>query len=128
MRHRIAHRKLNRTTSHRRALRRNMAQSLIEHGELRTTLPKAREIQRFIEKLITLAKRANGGDLTARRQIHRHLSDRAIIAKENLADYEMLSDVKRRRVLRSASGRRYRTGQPHGSLKFTAESVTRRLI
>ncbi len=128
MRHRIAHRKLGRTTSHRRALRRNLAHSLIEHGEIRTTLPKAKELRRFVEKLITLAKRAQNGDLVARRQIHKHLSDRSIIPKEHLSDYEMMSDTKRERVVRSLSGRRHRTGQPKGALAFTGESVTRRLI
>jgi large subunit ribosomal protein L17 len=128
MRHLVDHRGLNRTAAHRRALLRNLAQSLIEHGEVRTTLPKAKELQRHIEKLITLAKRAQGGDLIARRQIHKHLSDRAIIAKEHLSDYEMMTDAKRRTVLRTRSGRRHRTGQPKGHLAFTADSVMHRLI
>ncbi|HEY3242643.1 MAG TPA: 50S ribosomal protein L17 [Phycisphaerae bacterium] len=128
MRHRVDHRGLGRTTDHRRALLRNLAQSLIEHGEVRTTLPKAKELQRHVERLVTLAKRAQGGDLVARRQIHKHLSDRAIIPKENLSDYEAMSDAKRRTVLRTRSGRRHRTGQPRGHLTFTADSVMHRLI
>ena len=65
MRHGIAHRKLNRTASHRKAMFANMAASLIEHEQIKTTLPKAKELRPIIEKMITLAKR---GDLHARRQ------------------------------------------------------------
>lgn len=65
MRHGIAHRKLGRTTSHRKAMFANMAASLIEHEQIVTTLPKAKEMKPFMDKLITLAKR---GDLHARRQ------------------------------------------------------------
>ena len=55
MRHRIHHRKLNRTSQHRRALLRNMAQSLIEHGQITTTIPKAKNLRPYIERLVTLA-------------------------------------------------------------------------
>ena len=65
MRHRVAGRKLGRTTSHRIAMTRNMASSLIEHERIITTLPKAKHLRPFVEKLVTLAKR---GDLHARRQ------------------------------------------------------------
>ena len=64
MRHRIAHRKLNRTASHRKAMFANMASSLIEHEQIVTTLPKAKELRPFVEKLVTLAKK---GDLGSRR-------------------------------------------------------------
>jgi large subunit ribosomal protein L17 len=64
MRHGIAHRKLGRTTSHRTAMFANMAASLIKHEQIVTTLPKAKELRPFVEKLVTLAKR---GDLHARR-------------------------------------------------------------
>ncbi len=64
MRHGNGYRKLNRTHEHRKAMFANMAGSLIEHEQIKTTLPKAKELKRVIEKLITLAKR---GDLTARR-------------------------------------------------------------
>ena len=65
MRHGIAHRKLNRTHSHRKAMLANMAASLIEHEQIVTTLPKAKELAPFVDKLITLAKR---GDVHGRRQ------------------------------------------------------------
>ena len=65
MRHARGHRRLNRTAEHRKALFANMSGSLIEHEQIKTTLPKAKELRPVIEKLITLAKR---GDLHARRQ------------------------------------------------------------
>lgn len=64
MRHGNGHRKLGRTTSHRTAMFANMAASLIKHEQIVTTLPKAKELRPFVEKLVTLAKR---GDLHARR-------------------------------------------------------------
>jgi len=65
MRHRNQGRKLNRTASHRKALFANMAAALIEHEQIETTLPKAKELRSVVDKLITLGKR---GDLHARRQ------------------------------------------------------------
>ncbi|MDE0685191.1 MAG: 50S ribosomal protein L17 [Candidatus Poribacteria bacterium] len=65
MRHRKRGRKLGRTTSHRKALFRNQATALFEHEQIRTTIPKCKELRRVAEKLITLAKQ---GDLNARRQ------------------------------------------------------------
>ena len=64
MRHRKAGYKLNRTSSHRQAMLRNMAASLFEHGQITTTVPKAKALQPFVEKIVTTAKR---GDLAARR-------------------------------------------------------------
>jgi large subunit ribosomal protein L17 len=65
MRHGKAHRKLNRTASHRKAMFANMSAALIEHEQIVTTLPKAKELRSVVDKLITLGKR---GDLHARRQ------------------------------------------------------------
>ena len=64
MRHRISGRKLNRTSSHRKALFGNMAVALIKHEQIKTTLPKAKELRSIVDRLITLGKR---GDLHARR-------------------------------------------------------------
>jgi large subunit ribosomal protein L17 len=64
MRHQIAHRKLNKSTSHRKAMFANMAASLIEHEQIVTTLPKAKEMAPLMDKLVSLAKK---GDLAARR-------------------------------------------------------------
>lgn len=78
MRHAKAGRKLNRTASHRKAMFANMAASLIEHEQIVTTLPKAKEIRPIVEKLVTLGKR---GDLHARRQAISQIRDVAIVAK-----------------------------------------------
>ena len=78
MRHRISGRKLNRTSQHRNMLFRNMAQALIKHEQIVTTLPKAKELRGVVDRLITLAKR---GDLHARRQAHARLRDDAMTAK-----------------------------------------------
>ena len=67
MRHKVSKRKLNRTSSHRKALLANMAVSLIKHEQIKTTLPKAKELAPFVEKLITLGKK---GDLNARRKLY----------------------------------------------------------
>ena len=74
MRHKVGGRKLNRTSSHRKALLRNMSAALIKHEQITTTLPKARELRPYLEKLITLAKR---GGLSNRRLAHARLLDDA---------------------------------------------------
>jgi large subunit ribosomal protein L17 len=76
MRHRVAGRALSRTSSHRRALRRNQAASLFQHGAIRTTEAKAKELRRFAEKLITIAKK---GTLHARRRVISLLQDREMV-------------------------------------------------
>ncbi|MEY4239854.1 MAG: hypothetical protein RL339_2455 [Pseudomonadota bacterium] len=74
MRHKLGGRKLNRTSSHRKALLRNMSAALIKHEQITTTLPKARELRPYLEKLITLAKH---GGLSNRRLAHARLLDDA---------------------------------------------------
>ena len=78
MRHRIGGRKLNRTSQHRQMLFRNMAQALIKHEQIVTTLPKAKELRPVVERLITLGRR---GDLHARRLAHARLRDDAMTKK-----------------------------------------------
>ena len=78
MKHGAGYRRLNRTDEHRKALFANMAGSLIEHEQIKTTLPKAKELRPIIEKLITLAKR---GDLHARRQAASHLKQDAYVTR-----------------------------------------------
>jgi large subunit ribosomal protein L17 len=109
-------------------MQRNLAQSLFQHGQIRTTVPKAKDLRAFAERLITLAKRASKGDLIARRRIHQLMGDRSFVAAEHQSAYDDMSDAKREKVFRARSGRRYRTGGPRGRLEFTAESVTHRLI
>ena len=67
MRHKVSKRKLNRTSSHRKALLANMAVALIKHEQIKTTLQKAKELAPYVEKLITLGKK---GDLNARRRLY----------------------------------------------------------
>jgi large subunit ribosomal protein L17 len=78
MRHGVAGRKLNVTSTHRQAMFRNMAVALIKHEQITTTLPKAKELRPVAEKLITLGKR---GGLHARRLAHAQLRDEVIVAK-----------------------------------------------
>ncbi len=78
MRHARGYRRLNRTHEHRKALFANMAGSLIEHEQIKTTLPKAKELKRVIDKLVTLGKR---GDLHARRQAASRLKQDMHVAK-----------------------------------------------
>ena len=78
MRHNAGYRKLGRTSSHRRALLRSLATSLFRHERIRTTVPKAKELRPFAEKLITLARR---DDLHARRQVLRQVQDKEVVKK-----------------------------------------------
>lgn len=85
MRHGVAGRKLNVTSSHRKTMFRNMAVALLKHEQITTTLPKAKELRPVTERLITLGKR---GGLHARRQAYNELRDMRIVAKlfSGLAD------------------------------------------
>jgi large subunit ribosomal protein L17 len=95
MRHRVAHRKLGRVTEHRIAMLRNQATALLRHEHLTTTVPRAKELRPFVERLITIAKRglATGPDagpirvLNARRMVMHDVQDRTVVAKlfEDLA-------------------------------------------
>jgi large subunit ribosomal protein L17 len=78
MRHGAGYRKLNRTHEHRKAMFANMSGSLIEHEQIKTTLPKAKDLKRVVDKLITLGKR---GDLHARRQAAAQLKQDSHVAK-----------------------------------------------
>lgn len=87
MRHRISHRKLGRVTEHRIAMLRNQAEALIRHERIETTVPKAKELRPFVERIITIAKRgiaageANGKTLHARRLVLRDIPNRDVVAK-----------------------------------------------
>lgn len=104
MRHGVAGRKLGRTSSHRKATLSNMAVALIRHEQIRTTLPKAKELRPFVEKLITLGKR---GGLHARRQALAVVRDTEVAAKlfGPLADRYRTRNGGYTRVLRA--GMRY---------------------
>ena len=87
MRHNVGHRKLGRVTEHRLALLRNQAIALLQHEHIETTMPKAKELRPFVERLITIAKRgvasgdANGRALHARRLVLKELPDRDVVGK-----------------------------------------------
>jgi large subunit ribosomal protein L17 len=87
MRHRVAHRKLGRVTEHRIAMLRNQAQALLRHERIETTVPRAKELRPFVERIITIAKRgiaggdANGRSVFARRLVLRDIPDRDVVAK-----------------------------------------------
>ena len=84
MKHRIKQRKLNRTTSHRKAMLANMAASLIKHEQIKTTLPKAKELRPYVEKLITKGKQAASNPekaLSNRRQVIAKMRDKTQAAK-----------------------------------------------
>ena len=78
MRHRQSGRKLNRTSSHRKSLFKNMAQALLKHEQIVTTLPKAKELKRVVEKLITLGKK---GNLHSRRLAFNQIRDKDMVSK-----------------------------------------------
>ncbi len=78
MRHKIAHRKLNRTSEHRKALIKNMLNSLIKHEQIETTLPKAKELKVAIDKVITLGKK---NTLASKRLLTSKLQDQSSVAK-----------------------------------------------
>ena len=87
MRHNVGHRKLGRVTEHRIALLRNQAEALIRHEKIETTIPKAKELRPFVERLITIAKRgvkageANGKALHARRLVLEEIQNRDVVSK-----------------------------------------------
>jgi len=74
----MAKRKLQKTTSHRKAMLSNMATSLFRHGRIETTLPKAKELRSYAEKLITAAKK---NDLSARRRVMKKIKDKEVVTK-----------------------------------------------
>ena len=87
MRHRVGQRKLGRVTEHRIAMLRNQAEALITHEHIETTLPKAKELRPFVERIITIAKRGiaagdtNQGALHARRMVLRDIQNRDVVSK-----------------------------------------------
>jgi len=118
MRHRVAGRKLSRTSEHRLAMRRNLVASLIEHETISTTMEKAKEVRGFAEKLITLAKK---GTLAARRRAIAMLGNRDII------DYEDGKAIKKGTVigkLFSELGPRY-LDRPGGYTRIIRLSLRR---
>ncbi|MFG0274355.1 MAG: 50S ribosomal protein L17 [Phycisphaerales bacterium] len=92
MRHRKAGHKLGRTEAHRRSTLRNLAAGLFEHGQITTTIPKAKAVQPFAEKLITLAKR---GDLHSRRLVISRLRDRVMADDESRVERNRYGELRK---------------------------------
>ena len=120
MRHGNAHRKLNRTSEHRRAMFANMAAALIKHEQIVTTLPKAKDLRPVVERLVTLGKR---GGLHARRQLIAVLQDEALAAKVMgpLAERYATRPGGYTRVLKA--GFRYGDSAPVGVIEFVDRDV-----
>ncbi|MEJ8476610.1 50S ribosomal protein L17 [Roseibium algae] len=123
MRHGNSGRKLNRTSSHRKAMFANMAASLINHEQIVTTLPKAKEMQPIIDKLITLGKR---GDLHARRQAISQIRDVAMVRKlfDTLGERYKERSGGYSRVLKA--GYRYGDNAPLAVIELVDRDVTAR--
>lgn len=115
MRHKLSGRKLNRTSSHRQALLRNMASSLVKYEQIKTTLPKAKELRPYIEKLITKARE---GTLAARRLLLSSIQDRELVAKmmDTLADRYKKRPGGYVRIIRS--GFRHGDNAPMAYIEF----------
>ena len=123
MRHGMSGRKLNRTSSHRKAMFDNMAAALIKHEQIKTTLPKAKELKPIVDKLITLGKR---GNLHARRQAISLLGDAKLAAKlfDTLAPRYATRAGGYTRVLKA--GFRYGDNAPMAVIEFVDRDVDAR--
>jgi large subunit ribosomal protein L17 len=126
----MAGRHLARTSAHSLAMRRNLAQSLFQYGEIETTLIKAKEVRPFVERLITLARKKT---LVSRQRLIAMLNDRAALSKDEQERFDAMGYADRRRVMVNRSGRRHRTGKVPASynknnVPFVATSVVNRLI
>ena len=130
MRHASSKRHLARTPAHLLAMRRNMAQSLFQYGQIETTLVKAKAMRIFVEKLITIARK---GDLQARQRVLAILNDRAVLDREQEEQYTAMSSTDRKRVMTARSGRRHRAGKVPASydknkIPFVANSIVNKLM
>lgn len=121
MRHGNGYKKLGRDTPHRRALLRNLATALVEHGGIQTTLPKAKSLRPVVEKLVTLGKR---GDLHARRQVAHYLFDKKVASKlfNDLAPQYKDRNGGYLRILRL--GKRFGDGAEMARIEFVEGPVT----
>lgn len=126
MKHRIKHRKLNRSSSHRKAMLANMAAALIKHEQIKTTLPKAKELKPYVEKLITLGKQAAAKPDTAlakRRQAISIMRDKDQVKKlfEVLAERYESRQGGYTRVLKA--GFRYGDAAPMAVIELVDRDV-----
>lgn len=121
MRHGMKHRKLNRTSSHRKAMFANMAAALIKHEQIETTLPKAKELRPIVEKLVTLGKK---GGLANRRRAISIVRDETQVAKlfDTIADRYKTRNGGYLRVLKA--GFRYGDAAPMAIIEFVERDVS----
>lgn len=120
MRHGKARRRLNRTSSHRKAMFANMAASIIEHEQIVTTLPKAKELRPIVEKLVTLGKR---GDLHARRQAISAVRDDAMVKRLFETIAPRYSDRNGGYIRVMKAGFRYGDNAPMAVVEFVDRDV-----
>ena len=123
MRHRIYGKQLNRTSAHRRAMLRNLAAGLFEHGQIETTLPKAKAVQGFAEKLITIAKTKN---LSNRRRLEARINDRRLFAWAD--DPQVPEDRKQNAIFETPSEdeiKRNRYGDLKSSPRLVEHLITK---
>ncbi len=115
MKHNIKNKKLNKTSTHRKAMFMNMSNALIKHEQITTTLPKAKELKRFVEKIITLGKR---GDLLSRRKAISVLQDHDMVKKifDILADRYKKRDGGYTRIIKL--GNRFGDNAPMSVIEF----------
>ena len=121
MRHRVAHRKLGRTTEHRIAMLRNQASALIDHGRVQTTVARAKELRPFVERIISVAKRSldapegSARAVTARRTVARDIADKTVVKK-------LFTDIAPRYTARAGGYTRiFRLGYRRGDSAAVAE-------
>jgi large subunit ribosomal protein L17 len=120
MKHGIKQRKLNRTTSHRKAMLANMAAALVKHEQITTTLPKAKELRPFTEKLITLAKK---GELSHRRQAMSKMRDETQVKKLFDVLGERYADRNGGYIRIMKAGYRYGDCAPMAVIEFVDRDV-----
>jgi|TARA_R110002126_G_scaffold13118_1_gene55784 large subunit ribosomal protein L17 len=121
MKHGIKQRKLNRTTSHRKAMLANMAAALVKHEQITTTLPKAKELRPFTEKLITLAKK---GELSHRRQAMSKMRDEEQVKKLFSVLGERYADRNGGYIRIMKAGFRYGDCAPMAVIEFVDRDVS----
>tara|TARA_B100000579_G_scaffold430638_1_gene444393 strand:+ start:799 stop:1260 length:462 start_codon:yes stop_codon:yes gene_type:complete len=125
MRHRIAHRKLNRTSEHRKALFKNMLNSLIKYEQITTTLPKAKELKPKIDKVITLGKKNN---LQAKKNLFSKLQDKSSVNKlvKTLSDRYQKRNGGYSRVIKA--GFRYGDDAPMAVIELVDRDVNAKKV
>jgi large subunit ribosomal protein L17 len=121
MRHGFAGRRFSRTSSHRKAMFMNLAQSIITHEQIITTLPKAKDLRPIVEKLITLGKR---GDLHARRQAIAQLRDESVVRKLFDVIAKRYADRNGGYCRIMKAGFRYGDAAPMAVIEFVDRDVT----